>query len=80
MKKTILVMAAMLMLVVCGRAMAYTVELDPMTPLSSYISLGEWNVDGDFEDWTTFQTADPAVFGGSITGRVIGNDMNISIN
>jgi len=80
MKKTILLMAVMLMFVVCGRAMAYTVELDPVTPLTGYISLGEWNVNGDFEDWTTFQTADPAVFGGSLTGRVDGNDMNISVN
>ncbi len=79
MKKSILVMAALLMLVVCGRAMAYTVELDPITPLSGYIGLGEWDTNGDFEEWTTHQTADPAVFGGSLTGRVDGNDMNISL-
>ena len=81
MKKSILLMAAMLMFVVCGRAMAYTVELDPITPLTGYISLGEWNVDGDFEDWTpNGHITDPAVFGGSLTGLVSGNDMNISLN
>ena len=80
MKKSILLMLALLMFAVCGNVIAYTVELDPITPLTGYIALGGWNINGDFEDWTTFQTADPAVFGGSLTGRVVGNDMNISLN
>jgi len=68
------------MFVVCGLAMAFTVELDPVTPLNNYVSLGEWNTNDDFDDWTTHQTADPAVYDGSITGRVDGNDMNISLD
>ena len=27
------------------------IEIDPLTPLTNYISLGEWNTDGDFEGW-----------------------------
>ncbi len=73
-------MAALIMFTVCGQAMAYTVELDPITPLDNYISLGEWNTEGDFEDWTTFLVNDSAVYNGSITGRVVGADMNISLD
>ena len=80
MKKSILLLTAMLMLVVCGRAMAFTVELDPITPLNNYISLGEWDTDDDFENWTTHLVNDAAVYDGSLTGRVIGADMNISLD
>ena len=80
MKKIHLILNVVFVLLLCNIVMAYTVELDPLTPLDNYVSIGEWNTDDDFEDWTTFQTADPAVYGGSVTGRVIGNDMNISLN
>ena len=59
---------------------AYTIERDPSTPLADYVSMAEWNVDGDFEDWTTFQLIDIAVTSGNFLGTTTNNDPNISLN
>ncbi len=75
MKKSNLLIATILMFGICIRAMAYTAELDPETPLYSYISLGEWETNDDYEDWTIAQNiTDTAVVGGSLTGYVSGID------
>ncbi len=80
MGKTILTTVTMLMICACNLALAAIVELDPGTPLSSYISLGEWDVDGDFEDWIVNQhITNFAVAGGSITGTVDSVDPIISL-
>jgi len=80
MKKENLVIAALFMFGVCNQAMAFTAELDPGTPLSSYVSLAEWDTPGDFEDWTTnTHIIDAAVSGGSITGQVSGVDPIINL-
>jgi len=61
-------------------------EIDPSTPMTNYISLGEWNTDGDFDGWAINHSYDSndvaalAVYGGSITGRVAGNDLWIRKN
>ncbi len=34
-----------ILLLACLKISAYTVEIDPITPLTNYISLGEWNTD-----------------------------------
>lgn len=36
--------------------------------LTSSVSLGEWNTDGDFESWTPGNVTNAAVIGGSLTG------------
>ncbi len=52
-------------------------ETDPADSLDNYVSLGEWNTDGDFESWSIYHISDAAVYGGSITGVVAGNDQQI---
>ena len=56
-------------------------EFDPSTPLDNYISLGEWNTDGDFEHWIcNADVTNCAVYGGSITGVVAGADEQLYLN
>ena len=56
-------------------------EMDPVNSLDSYVTLGEWNTDGDFESWTyNADISDCAVYGGSITGTVSGADEHIDLN
>ena len=81
MKKSILLMTALLMLVVCGRAMAFTVELDPLTPLTGYTSMAEWDTDGDFEDWAyNADLIDVQVSGGDFIAKAGGGDPNMGLN
>jgi len=80
MKKVNFILSVVFLFFVSNIAIAYTVEMDPLTPLTDYIGLGEWNTDGDFQNWTTHQFADEAVAGGNIEGLDIGNDPNISLN
>ena len=81
MKKSILLISALLMLVVCGRTMAFTVELDPLTPLTGYTSMAEWDTDGDFEDWTyNADLIDVQVSGGNFIAKDNGGDPNMSLN
>jgi len=56
-------------------------EFDPSTPLDNYVSIGEWNTNGDFEHWLyNADITDCAVYGGSITGVVTGADEQIYLN
>ena len=48
---------------------AFTVELDPSTPLVDYISLGEFNTDGNFEHWDFAEWDNRYVSGGSLNGH-----------
>ena len=56
---------------VSAPANAVTVSLDPVNLVGGFISLGEWNTNGNFEGWTTTQVANPAVSGGSYNGDVL---------
>ena len=49
---------------------AVTVSLDPANLVTNFISLGEWDTDGNFEGWSTTQVATPTVSGGSFNGNV----------
>jgi len=81
MKSTIIVLAAALMFGASNFAMAFTVELDPATPLTGYVSMGEWNIDGDFEDWTTnAQIIDAQVTNGYFEGKDDWNDPQMNLN
>lgn len=51
-------------------ANAATVTIDPVNLVTNYISLGEWNTNGDFDGFGTVQVVNPAVTGGSLTGDV----------
>lgn len=57
---------------------AVTVVVDPATALINYWSGGEWNVDGDFEGWSTAQMTNAAVVGGVLTGSASGTDSQIA--
>ena len=70
MKKTILLLTAIFISIACYNSIADTYEVDP-TPLDNYMSLGEWNTDGDFDGWTQSSDVEAlAVVGGCITGTV----------
>jgi len=81
MKKTNLILIVIFALFVCNHGMAFTVELDPASPLTNYISMAEWNSDGDFEDWTySAHIIDAQVIGGNFQGKDDGNDPMMNLN
>jgi len=81
MKKLIVFMTVLASFVICGRAIAFTVEMDPSTPLTGYISMAEWNTDGDFEDWTyNAHIIDAQVLGGNFIGKDDGVDPMMNLN
>jgi len=47
-----------------------TVSVDPATLVTSYISIGEWNTNGAFENWTFNQVSGTSVSGGLLNGSV----------
>jgi len=60
---------------------AFTVEMDPSTPLTGYISMAEWNTDGDFEDWTYNAHIDNAqVIDGNFDADSINVDPTMSLD
>ena len=76
-----LVLVVLSVLFLSNFAMAFIVELDPLTPLADYISMAEWNTDGDFEDWTyNAHIIDAEVSGGNFIGKDDGNDPNMNLN
>ncbi len=80
-KKEGIILIAVLTLFACANAMAFTVELDPLTPLTGYISMAEWNTDGDFEEWTyNAHIIDAQVSGGNFIGKDDGNDPSMNLN
>ena len=52
---------------------------DPSELVNNFISLGEWNTDGDLEDWTTnTQVAASNVASGILSGSSSGNDPQLN--
>ena len=47
---------------------AFTQELDPAIPLENYISLGEFNTDGNYDHWDFGEWDTRSVSGGSLNG------------
>ena len=85
MRKTFLKFIAILISLASYYAIANDIlavtEMDPTDSLEDYVNLGEWNTDGDFDSWTyNSHVSDCAVYSGSITGRVSGNDEHIDLN
>ena len=54
-------------------AAATNIVVDPASPtLTNYTSLGEWNVDGNFDGWSTGSVATASVSGGVFSGTAGG--------
>jgi len=68
-KLNLMLITAILTLLISINLMAYTQQLDPSTPLTDYISLGEFNTDGNFDHWDFNQWDYRNVTGGSLNGR-----------
>lgn len=58
---------------------AITVTVDPAVPLTNYWSGGEWNADGNFENWSSNQVSSATVSGGVLAGVAGGSDPQISL-
>ncbi|MGC3956587.1 MAG: hypothetical protein QM813_01010 [Verrucomicrobiota bacterium] len=55
--------------ILSGQAQAATIIVDPAAPaLTNVTSLGAWDVDGDFESWTTTSITSPTVSSGILSG------------
>ncbi len=82
MKNLILVMTIMSLCFVCNNVSAYTQELDPAAPLpSGYVGYGEWNTDGDVENWThNVYISNVVVTAGNYDALSVGNDANMALN
>ena len=77
MKQNIFLSIAIIIFIAANFVTADTREVDPLTPLDQYISVGEWNTPGDVEGWTADnQITNLTVAGGYLTGTIngIGND------
>jgi len=81
MKKNNLFLIIIITLFVCVKLSAFTVEMDPSTPLTGYISMAEWNTDGDFENWTyNAHITNAQVSGGDFIGKDDGVDPMMNLN
>ena len=45
-------------------------SIDPANLVTGFVSLGEWNTNGNFESWTTANVVNAAVTGGALVGDV----------
>jgi carbonic anhydrase/acetyltransferase-like protein (isoleucine patch superfamily) len=61
------------------RGLAASVTVDPAVPLTNYWSGGEWNTNGNLENWTTAQVAGGAVSGGVLAGTAGGADPQVEL-
>ena len=81
MRKLNLFLITVFALLMSINAMAFTVVLDPLTPLTGYTSMAEWDTDGDFEEWTyNAHIIDAQVSGGDFIGKDDGNDASMNLN
>jgi hypothetical protein len=79
MKNTTLILIGVLMFGLTNLALASSTVVDG-TPLSTYVSLAEWNTDGDYEDWVPNNITNDAVVGGSLTGVFATGDAQVALN
>jgi carbonic anhydrase/acetyltransferase-like protein (isoleucine patch superfamily) len=56
-----------------------SVTVDPTVPLTNYTSLGEWNTDGNFENWTTSQVSSASVSNGILSATASGSDPYLAL-
>ncbi len=56
-------------------------EIDPTSPLDSYVSTGEWNSNGNFESWNcNDDISNATVINGNLIGKIVGNNPQLSLN
>ena len=56
-----------------------TVTVDPAVALTNYTGLGEWNTNGNFENWTTANITGATVSGGLLSGTASGSDPQVML-
>ncbi len=56
-----------------------TVTIDPVVALTNYTGLGEWNTDGNFENWSAVQVNGATVSGGLLSGTAAGTDPQVML-
>ncbi|HWC58714.1 MAG TPA: hypothetical protein VHC44_03400, partial [Verrucomicrobiae bacterium] len=56
-----------------------TVTIDPVVALTNYTSLGEWNTDGNFDNWSTAQVSGATVSAGLLSGAASSSDPQITL-
>ena len=54
--------------------------IDSAAALDNFVTLGEWNTDGNLENWTPTRVTNFAAYGGCVTGTVSGADMHITLH
>ena len=80
-KKIGIILITIIAFFICNNASALIVEIDPLTPLTDYISMAEWNTDGDFENWAyNAHIIDTQVSGGDFIGKDDGVDPVMSLD
>lgn len=57
-----------------------TVTVDPSVALTNYTSLGEWNTDGVFDNWTTTQVTGATVAGGILSGTAGSTNPEVALS
>ena len=63
-----------------ARIIPSSTVIDSTTSLDNFVSLGEWNTDGNLENWTPTRVTNFAAYGGCATGTVSGADMHITLH
>jgi len=71
-KLTLMLSTAIFTLLLSVNLMAYSVQVDPGTPLGSYTSIGEFNTPGNYDGWDFAEWGNRSVSGGSLNGTHIG--------
>lgn len=54
-----------------------TVVVDPPLALTNYTALGEWNTNGNFQNWTTASVSVATVSGGGLSGTASGSNPQV---
>jgi carbonic anhydrase/acetyltransferase-like protein (isoleucine patch superfamily) len=59
-------------------ANAASISIDPATPaLTNYLSLAEWNTNGNIEGWSVSQVSNAVVAGGALSGTATNTDPQV---
>lgn len=71
MRKVVLLSLALFLFGTVSAASAAIISVNPTNLLTDYVSLGEWDTDGDFEGWSLDQVTNGVVEGGWLLGDVV---------
>jgi len=65
---------------IASRIIPSSTVIDSTSTLDNFVTLGEWNTDGNLENWMPTRVTNFAAFGGCATGTVSGADMHITLH